>query len=289
MSRLQQSQVVRRDRGNSVTSVPEKLCNLPPLNSVATQVVQMSAEPDVDPKALEKIIEKDPAFATDVLYLANSPLFGLTSIIQGLRQAIAVIGSQRIKGLAYTVAMRGFVGRTDLPAMRACWRHSAACAVIAEQLGPMLDVSADRSYTAGLMHDIGRLGLLKTYPTEYDKVIGSQHAEVSDILRAEKVALGMDHCEAGAWLAKAWGLPESFESIAAHHHDELVQTKSDLLYVVQMACMLADSVGFATIVRPGAPGFEELTGQLPEWLRTRFTCSARELRQSFEQRFAGLA
>ena len=147
---------------DSVT-IPVKLCNLPPLNSIANQVLSLTADPEVDLRRLAFAMEADPAFAAEVLLLANSSLFGFTSRMSVLRHAIAVLGLDRIKALAVTVAMRAFLGQGN-PLVRQCWRHSAACGVIAEEISPIFDVSGDQAYTTALMHDIGRLGLLKSYP-----------------------------------------------------------------------------------------------------------------------------
>src|SRR5581483_8918364 len=93
------------DVQTDTVTIPVKLCNLPPMNSIANQV----------------------------LLLANSSLFGFTSRMSVLRHAIAVLGLDRIKALAVTVAMRAFLGQGG-PLVRQCWRHSAACGVIAEEI-----------------------------------------------------------------------------------------------------------------------------------------------------------
>jgi len=83
--------------------------------------------------------------------------------MHSLRHAMALLGLDRIKSLAVTVAMRGFLGKPN-PLIYQCWQHSVACALVCQELSPIFGLSGDRAYTAGLMHDIGRLGLLKTYP-----------------------------------------------------------------------------------------------------------------------------
>src|SRR2546429_185129 len=115
---------------DSVT-IPVRLCNLPPFHSIANQVLSLSSDPDIDLKRLAKVMEADPAFAAEVLFLANSSLFGFTSQMHVLRHAVAILGLERIKALAVTVAMRTFMAGGG-PVLRACWRHSAACAIVAE-------------------------------------------------------------------------------------------------------------------------------------------------------------
>ncbi len=116
-----------------------------------------------------------------------------------LRHAIAVLGLDRIKALAVTVAMRGFLGKPT-PLVHRCWRHSVACALVSEEISAIFDFSADRAYTAGIMHDIGRLGMLKTYPKEITPILNSSYADTAAVLSAEREALNVDHARAGSWL-----------------------------------------------------------------------------------------
>jgi HD-like signal output (HDOD) protein len=268
----------------SIQAMPDKLCNLPPLHNVANQILQLAGDPDADLKPIASAIETDPAFAADVLYLANSPLFGISSILHGVRHALVILGLERIKSLACTTAIRAFVGRKTVPCLVECWQHSAACAVIAELLAPCVDLGRDRSYTAGLMHDIGRLGLLQSYASEYAPVLLNEYELPEDILRAEIVAVGVNHCDAGAWLAKTWGFPGSFADISARHHDSIEMTSSDLLYVIQMACLLADSIGFCTVAYKSLPDYASAIGRMPPWLQSRFPWSRTELREHVQRR-----
>jgi len=264
--------------------IPVKLCNLPPLNSIANQVLSLSADPDVDIRRLAFAMEADPAFAAEVLLLANSSLFGFTSRMSILRHAIAVLGLDRIKALAVTVAMRAFLGQGG-PLVRQCWRHSAACAVIAEEISPIFEVSGDQAYTAALMHDIGRLGLLKTYPREMTPVLEGSYADMPAVLAAERAAINVDHGLAGAWLVKNWAYPQTFAQVCEHHHDAFDPKDTGLLHVVKIACRMADSLDYSA-VRYDAMLFAELLQRLPASLRREVFPSEKELRTNLKARLA---
>src|SRR5581483_3752994 len=268
---------------DSVT-IPVKLCNLPPLNSIANQVLSLTADPDVDIRRLAFAMEADPAFAAEVLLLANSSLFGFTSRMSILRHAIAVLGLDRIKALAVTVAMRAFLGQGG-PLVRQCWRHSAACGVIAEEISPIFDVSGDQAYTAALMHDIGRLGLLRSYPREMTPVLEGEYADMAAVLAAERAAINVDHGLAGAWLVKNWAYPQSFSEVCEHHHDAPDPKDAPLLQVVKMACRMADSLDYSA-VRYDAMLFPELLQRLPAPVRREVFPSEKELRANLKARLA---
>lgn len=267
------------------TVIPQKLCELPPFSRTATALLELSSDPEAEMHAITEVIEADPAFASDVLYLVNSPLLGMRPILHGVRQAVIVLGTERIKTLAYTAAMRGFAGDSKIPRLYECWQHSTACAVIAEVLAPFLDLSRDQSYTAGLMHDIGRLGLLKSYPVEYGSILQQEYDRMDDVLQAETAALSVNHCDAGTWLVKAWGFPDSFENIVANHHGPMEEATSGLLYAIQLACTLADRLGYRAVECRTLPRFDAAVLELPAWLQHRFTWSAEDLQAEIERRF----
>ena len=80
------------DFETDVVTIPTKLCNLPPFNAIASQVLALTTDPDLDLRQISKVIEGDPAFAADILFIANSSLFGFPSRMHSLRHAIAVLG-----------------------------------------------------------------------------------------------------------------------------------------------------------------------------------------------------
>jgi HD-like signal output (HDOD) protein len=273
-----------QDFQTDTVTIPVKLCNLPPLNSIANQVLSLSADPDVDIRRLAFAMEADPAFAAEVLLLANSSLFGFTSRMSVLRHAIAVLGLDRIKALAVTVAMRAFLGHGG-PLVKQCWRHSAACAVIAEEISPIFDISGDHSYTTALMHDIGRLGLLKSYPRDMTPVLEAEYDDLAAVLAAERAAVNCDHGLAGAWLVKNWAYPPAFAEVCEHHHEPLDPRDTPLLQVVKLACQMADSLDYCA-VRYETLLYPELLQRLPPSLRRDVFPIEKELRNNLKARLA---
>ena len=149
-------------RLTETVQVEVRLCGLPTFRSVASHVVSAASGPESDVKRIALMVGGDPALAADVLFLANSSLFGFPARIGSLRHAVAVLGINRVRDLAAAVAMRGLVREVG-PLIRPCWRHSIACAAIAEAVAPALGCSSEHAFTAGLLHDIGRFGFLKSY------------------------------------------------------------------------------------------------------------------------------
>src|SRR4029077_6373472 len=113
----------------------------------------------------------DAAFTADVLRLANSPLIGVRREIKSVMQAVMMLGLERIKALATTLSLRAFLtAAVPNGALLASWRHNLATAIICERLGRILVIDSDICYTAGLVHDIGRLALLCAFPDKYEEM-----------------------------------------------------------------------------------------------------------------------
>ena len=273
------------DLQTDTITIPVKLCNLPPFNGIANQVLALTADPEIQLRQISAVIEADPAFATDVLFLANSSLFGFPSRMQVLRHAIAVLGLDRIKALAVTVAMRGFLGDKS-PVIHRCWQHSVACAAVCEAISAAYDFSGDRAYTAGIMHDIGRLGLLKTYPKELTPVLNREYQSTKEVLQAEREALNVDHGRAGAWLVENWALPETFAEVCEYHHDSPQADDSALLQLVKVACRVADAIGFPAVKSQEQIGYKDATSALARTAGRKAVPPEEELRSDVSVRLA---
>jgi HD-like signal output (HDOD) protein len=265
--------------------IPVKLCNLPPMSEIANQVLALSADADVDLKKLSQVMERDPAFAADVLFLANSSLFGFPQRMQVLRHAVAVLGLDRIRALAVTVAMRGFLG-TGSSLVRQCWQHSAACALVCEEIAPIFRITSDVAYTLGLMHDIGRLGFVKCYASESNAVMSRTYDTVDQVLDAERALLNVDHGRAGAWLVKNWAFPATFAECCEHHHDPFNAQDPELLKMVKAGCRIADALGFSAVKYTGSFSYDDVIWSLPPDIHRESFPSATELKESIDAKLA---
>ena len=195
-------------------------------------------------------------------------------------QAIHVLGLERLKGVVATIAMKSYLGTSlEVPALRACWRHSLACAVLAEKLAGPTSLEADVAYTAGLLHDIGRLALVAGYPGEYANFLASTEMEPSDALQRERELFGIDHCQAGLLLVSRWKLPVAFISVTSRHHEAPVAGEPAVLTTVRRSCRMADALGFNVGYTVQLRKYDEISGELPELVRCRLPREPAELTQ----------
>jgi len=240
------------------------LKEVPPFRPVAIQLLKLVADITLPLARVVTLLRTDAVLSAEVLRLANSPLLGCRSEIKNILQALAFLGMERINSLIVTTAMRGLVGPTGGNLARACWRHNLATAVICERLGSSMKISAERAYMAGLIHDIGRLALLRAFP-DYEKALTEAAAEGKSLPATEKALYGMDHSEAGRWLLAQWGCPLDLQIVAAQHEHPGASGGLDrgLVCLVGAASQLADLMEFRQFDGPRKE-LEEVLEVIPE-------------------------
>ena len=245
--------------------------NLPPFHPVALRLMRAASSDDVPLTEVAAIVRSDGVFAAEILRLANSPLFGFRQEIESILHAVCLLGPERVRGLALTVALRRFLGGVlATEAARVCWRHNLACALLCEELSGAYFLSKDPSYTAGFLHDIGRLALLASFPAQYAQMLGLAALHRLDVRECEQGAFGLDHCVAGSWLVEEWQFPVEFREFTGRHHDPPDGHKFDMTTLVQLGCRTADALGF-DVTGPGChAGPVELRPRLPKSVSHRF-------------------
>ncbi|HEY1799515.1 MAG TPA: HDOD domain-containing protein [Terriglobales bacterium] len=257
---------------------PWSLLRLPPFPPLALQVMRMVSRDDVSMKELSELISADQVFASEILMIANSPLYQSSREITSILQATTLLGLERMKGLTVMVGVRAYLGDWfNLPSLRACWRHSVACALIAEKLAAAAHMDRDVCYTAGLIHDIGRLGLAALYPMPYSRFLEATEKNPCDILQRERELFSCDHCEAGRHLVEAWKLPNSLAEVVSRHHESRMWREDDVLSIVHLSCRMADSLGFAAAHNLNASNYEDLLAQIPQEEQGRFSAKTEEM------------
>jgi HD-like signal output (HDOD) protein len=224
----------------------------------------LASKDDSSAQQVARLVRTDPSFSAEMLRYANSALFGARHSVSGLAQAIVLLGMDRVKTLATMVVMNRMVRFSiKIEGLRKVWIHSLATALIAEEAGPKMRVGPDIGYTAGLLHNLGTLGLMSAYPDEYSRMLEVSNDYGFDLLKTERDLFDIDHCAAGAYLAQDWDFPDELAAAIATHHDEPVAGTTGLESLAQITWRLADSLGFAAFSPARNWGYEELLAYMP--------------------------
>jgi len=224
---------------------PWALRLVPPFPSVAGRIMALAGSDESSAEQIGRLAKTDPSFSAELLRFANSALFGASRKISGLTQAILLLGVDRVKTMATVVVMNRMVRPSvKIPALRKVWIHSLATALIAEEAAPRMGVARDAGYTAGLLHNLGALGLMSAYPDEYSRMLAVSSDFGFDLLTTEGDLFEIDHSAAGAFLARDWNFPDELVRAIAAHHGEPTAGRTGLESLVQISWRLADALGF---------------------------------------------
>ena len=270
---------------------PWALSAPPPFPAAAMRIMSILANQDnVAMKKIVECIQADPVFAAEVLRVANSALFGSLLDIKTVQKAVVILGLDLVKALAITVGMRAYV-RTPLrvPVLRSCWNHSVATALLSRELATVCRIRGEEAYTAGLLHDLGRIGLMASYPTEYANMLSVSYEHSFDVLQCERDLFDLDHCQAGGWLAEQWGLPSDIAFAVEHHHDGIAAEPLTTPGIVALGCRLADTLGFNVVGAKCTWSLEDIRGSLPKSAQHRFPADAESLKARVAAQLAAIA
>jgi HD-like signal output (HDOD) protein len=241
------------------------LKEVPPFRPVAVQLLNLVSDLSQPLARVVSLLRTDAVLTAEVLRLANSPLLGCRAEIKNVLQALAFLGMERVNSLIVTTAMRGLAGPSRGNLARACWRHNLATAVICERLAPSMRIGQERGYMSGLIHDIGRLALLRAFPN-YETALTEAAAEGKNLLATERDLYGMDHTEAGRWLLAQWGCPLDLQTVASLHENPAAATgrDHDLVCLVGVSSHLADLMDFGDFVGASKSDLPTIMEMLPE-------------------------
>jgi len=266
---------------------PWALRLLPPFPAIANRILALASQESVGAQEVGALIRLDPSFSAEVLSFANSALFGARCKVTSLTQAVALLGMNRVKSMATFVAVNNLVrSAVRAAALRKVWVHSVVTAIIAEAAANNCRLDSEFAYTAGLLHNLGILGLMSAYPEEYTRML-----EVSDdfgfnLLHTERDLFDIDHCEAGAFLAREWNFPETLAVTIARHHEEPAANDLSIGNIIKLSWRLTDALGYAAFSPAKDWLFEDLLAYLPQAPDSWLCQSAEIARETIRVRLA---
>ncbi len=240
-------------RTSSILDLVNKTIDLPTIPEVLVKLNQVMADPDSSAEDVAKVIEVDPAVATNLLRLVNSAYFGLQIRVSQVSQAVSIMGFRMTKKAALKAAVFSVFARSrdvdDHFDPEAFWKHSIFTAVAARCIGrasPRYSgVDVEDLYICGLLHDIGKIILYESAHDAYMDVLEHAHRAARPDLEVEREMLGFTHADIGSVLAIKWLLPEDLTIAIRYHHsperDPFHQSLSSLIHVADHLAWSAGS------------------------------------------------
>jgi putative nucleotidyltransferase with HDIG domain len=206
-------------------------------------VLRLIETDDYDINKITAVVRKDQVISARTIQLCNSALFTKRQDVTSLDHALVFLGRKPFLKLIITAALQGFYNQ-GASGYSLCkgglYHHAIGTALIAEAIAAETDaIQPAVAYTAGLLHDIGKVVLDQYLADAYPLLYRELQDRMSDLINVETRTLGMDHTQAGELLAASWSLPQSLtDVIRHHHHPEHSPGNRRLVIIVHLADLL---------------------------------------------------
>lgn len=185
----------------------------PVLPATAMELLRVARDPNVDMRAVTRLMEQEPLLAARVVRVAQSPVFGAVEPVTTLAQAATRLGLKTLADVFLAESMGTRVFRApgyDEP-MERLRRHSVAVAHLARLVARRTPLSDEQSFLCGLLHDCG---------------IAAGIIALADTARGEArvpweelwPALRRGHELYALQLSRLWGLPDEVSLVISRHH-----------------------------------------------------------------------
>lgn len=235
--------------GNSITHIlndyiATSTVDIPVFHPVALKLQQALAQPGYAIEQINQLISVDPGLASQVLRMANSSFYAGLNRVTTIRDAIIRLGAHEVATIAMLASQKDLYHSSQAmfaQVMGSLWKHAYCCAVGSRWLAAKTryDSLVQEAFLLGLLHDIGKLFLLKVL--EEVSTSGKLGRDVSTALLAE--VLNNMHVEYGTRLMEKWHLPEIYGEVTQYHHGETWPHNIVLLAIVRLVNLACNKLG----------------------------------------------
>lgn len=228
-------------------TILSKISSVSAIPTASVELLRLLQEPDVPTAKLAHAIEYDPSLTSNLLRLANSAYFGYPRSVSTVRDAIFLLGRNEI----FQLVVASVVGKMTRKSVKGyglspseLWDHLMAVAVASKKLGEVLHPKIPSyTFTAGLLHDIGKVVLGTFGEVDPDPILELAQEEQIHMAAAEQRILGIDHAEVGALLLESWNLPAYLAEVVRWHHEPAKDTGqavvAGLVHVADALCIVS--------------------------------------------------
>lgn len=221
--------------------------HLPPLPEIVADLLGSMGQENIDIDTLSEKLSHDQALVATTLRLANSSFYGMPRRVTSIREAFAILGLKSVRTLITAAAVtQGFIANHHTAdEIEKNWRHSIAVAVCAKALARQLHFDQEQAFTAGLLHDIGKLVLAIYFPLQYQATLVHRSTQDCTSFQAEREVLGIDHAMVGQALAGHWKFHLEMQLAIGNHHAPEEAGHSPLISLVHVADSIVHALDLA--------------------------------------------
>jgi signal transduction histidine kinase/HD-like signal output (HDOD) protein/CheY-like chemotaxis protein len=213
---------------NEIGRFLEDLASLPTVPALSIPLANALEEAGRREEQSIDLIRLDCSLTANVLKLASSPPVGLPRRVGSLRDAISVLGPATVSWTALSAGALDVFSRdeSEIQTIDEIWAHSHACAIASGLLANRFGFpDPERTFTAGLLHDLGKVVLMAWNSGFYSGVVAEAQNKGTPLTTVEEYRLGITHPEVARSLMERWRLPSDIQKAASLHHQPMIDSE----------------------------------------------------------------
>ncbi len=204
---------------NTTTMTSINIGELPSVPHILLKLVDTCHDVDASFEELAQEIRQDSGLCAKIISVSNTPVYAQWNGIKDFNRLVVILGLEPIKSISITAIVQQFFSQFDQKlgqCMGLLWNESLTCAHTAKALAVITGYpSPDEAYLTGLLHNIGKLAILKLKPDDYSSHLLEGHHQSQDSIRFERDLVGATSIEIGAHMMSQ-SVTDSFVSDALY-------------------------------------------------------------------------
>ncbi len=205
----------------NLDAIYAQIDSLPALPTTASAVLEVTADPESSAHDLMNAILPDQSMCATILKIANSAFFGLPREVSTIEKAVMVLGFDEVKNIVLGKAVFNsfkVLDANNKGGVDKLWQHSFSCGLAAKIIAERIEISASEMFIAGLIHDIGKLAMLLTFPNIYSHLLRSAETDWQLNLEKENELFFISHDDVARRILDRWLFPDQLVNSIGYHH-----------------------------------------------------------------------
>lgn len=230
---------------DAIDALLKQVETLPTAPRLLPQLLEALSDVDADTGRVVELITFDPALTAKVLQVCNSAFYSFSMRVSTVADAVNRLGFHGVYMIVAMASSEDFLkaGRHTALDPDVMWRHLVTSAFAGQFLARRIGQDANLLFTAGLLHDIGKVPLADVLEGDYDALVTDGNLFGRALATLESASFDLNHAEVGARLLENWSFaPDFIDAVRFHHAAESAAEAAPLAAGVELADLLAHSL-----------------------------------------------
>ncbi len=236
-------------QNNFLEKLAQNKMILPEIPLIVSELNEVISNPLSSADDIANVVIKSPSLTATLLRIVNSALYACPSEIDNVSQAVTLIGTKEIFGLAVGISALAIFKKIpkEIINMYSFLRHSIACGIIARIFAAHKNLQqTEQLFVSGLLHDLGRVVLYICFPDDSVRILENCYRSDKLLYEEEDEYLGCNHTHIVQYLLQHWKLPMALENNVIHHHNPSEAQNPIPATIVHLADIMVNALGMGS-------------------------------------------